>query len=315
MRSREILFEKDTRVLLDEFKNLVEKIANKLPDLQTVEFLLYNPMFRGMAPRSGREEFFISEYPKGGRIPKDNSLLFQELIDEYFEKKGFGVKRESSIFVTGNKAHAEDYVKHGSSGKERRIYAIIPSKDTRFVWNTEIEEASYPILDYINARLFKLVNSKVATRKGLEILSKASEQNFGVFMLALHNILEDNCPEEFVKYWEELSRIFEEGLKGKLSEGLFDFIKRCLKPTPDTEHSYRRLVKTILFSGIPEAKELLEVDENSKIIKGFKNTDLKKAVLSGHEIILSDSFYLAIDSDFLDAHFDEILNIFTETYY
>lgn len=302
MRITEILFEADDEEkkepLIEQFEKFVKKNAKYLPDRETIMTLIDHPLYRAMR-QIGDLPFFVTEFPKS-RKPTDNPKRIQELLDNYFARRGFETKREKSIFTVGSPEYARGYLKEG-----RDVFVIIPGRGFNFIWNKLLNE--FYIDELLDKDLFRIDVDKLFGDKNIfeEFTEMSGAKKAFDYML---DVVYINCPDRFNEIIEILDEknIFRE----EVPDIVYEVLRDCVRPTREALEPYNKAVYYMLkYGDRPEVLDTIHLNEDSELLEAYTDKDLEQAARSGHEVTVSGDKYFAIREDFFDKYREEIRRI------
>jgi len=326
MKIQEIIHE----TLQDCFENFFDKPENvqdyesflKLfsenTDKETRNFLFSNPLYRSDFPSMNWSHEFGMKKIKKNRFPVDTPLALHNILNRYLEKRGFRATRANSIFATGDYEFAsslKDFKNTMEEGASRSVYVIFPSKNFFFTWNSKIHDFYLDdfydsITDIFDLFLFsfeKLVKidgfvfRKVATmfKNDLHRISTEAEK-FLIFETQKRfseeelswSKMKDNV--EYAKLLDEVLKIalkHPTGIIAKINEFIIDALYYVITNSSSTE----------------EAEKVIYLNEKSEYAKSFSSKNFHDAVLSGNEIMITNSHYFYIHHKFFEKYKQDIL--------
>lgn len=267
----------------ESLENFLAEMA-KNTKREIVEFLLENPLYRGM--KNETLSFYGYIPVKKNRQPLDTPVVIQQIIDEYLSEKGFRALRSNSIFVTGNLDFAK---KFGFP------YVIFPPKKFYFTWNTTIRDFTQMLdisADLQNENSIFYINLEEAF---------TNKKFYMFFQNLMNHIFYDTeiLPKLQVYYEERNFQNLENtindflGDTNTLSKVFYDDILSLIRMTMSKNRQ----------------KDIIYLNRNSKFLKEYTDKNFFNAVKSGNEIMITNSIVYYIRHDFFESRKKEIKKI------
>lgn len=280
--------------ILKENNNMEEQELDKLlvrmaknTDPKITRFLFDNPLYRGTTPSNMWTVYFGVKKIVHNRKPKDMPYDIALMLSEFLKSKGFRAHRLNSIFVTGNYNLSLEYV----LDENYSSYMIFPPKKFYFTWNRMIADFFIERLFHMKER-FDIFKIDIKTFMQNRVLfSKFIEKHFSRTSVLLS--------KEVSEYASELASLYE----NKKYEEAEKLLKEFMNKSPS---HYNHTVSTMYYT-IEHNNENLrdlfyDINENSMIIKNFDNEKFEEAVLSGNEIMITDTEYFYIHPEYFEKN-------------
>lgn len=292
-----MLFE-DTLLHDRKFDLFMEQMVRKT-DPKLVNFLFTHPLYRAMKPNpKWLMEFGIKKIIKN-RIPKNNTKVFQNLIDDYLRKNNFIALRSNSIFVTGSKEFATRILEVTDS-LAHDIYVIFPVKNFHFTWNRKIKDFYIPDIESMISNKQNVYDIFLFNYQTLIKDKKA--------LLVLIKFIIEKFSSELSK--EDLDLIVS-SVKSNNKENLIEILKKYEKEKFYNISIFMLMDYFIDKSNNPESYFI--VNEKSEYVKNFTDKNFEEAVTSGNEIMITDTEYFYISEEFFNRYMDIIYEKYFNT--
>lgn len=250
----------------DSFEVIRQVYDNSFPFLRELmrsfRIDLNTPMF--YSGRSSKEIWFKRDI-RTDRYPKDTPQYTHDFIDSVFYNN-FGFRaRSNSIFCTGKRREASNY---GSA-----VYGIFPAGNNyKFIWSSNITDLYSEVVD---SGEFNFMGQETA-----DIVYEITEYD-------------DDLKEDVTI---ELEEQFDS------ENDLDDFEDESEWEDAKQEYVGDHFNETLESRAWDKAEELRNDQESEferQIVRSYNLGDLKKAIMSGNEIMLSGKSYIAVRYDFL----------------
>jgi hypothetical protein len=256
---------------IDPYQVIVELYDKSFPYLKeymnSFRIDLKTPML--FSGRKNREPYFTRSI-RTDRYPRDTPPQAHNFMDEVFYK-AFGVRaRSNSIFVVGKVEEAKNYGK---------VYGIFPNgTNYKIIWSPKVDDLYARAFDYGDFTNIGSDFDELARHMGsddYELRDSVHDRLGEMFDSenSKHDFLDDKGNFDHNKYNEARDIYIDHN---------FDWMIRDMA---------MEKARDIVFNEESEFKKLVQKD--------YKEGDLRGAILSNNEIMLSGKSYTAVRYDYL----------------
>jgi len=268
----------------DLFHDFLREMASNT-DSYTTLFLMKHPLYRADRHNPKYTKVFGIKKIRKDREPLDTPKIFSEILDDFLRSKGLKALRKNSIFATGKKELASEFLDI-SSEFQRDLFVIFPPKNFSFTWNSHIEDFHLDKFDE-DGMMDKIVDFSY------EEIVKKSLDFYNLLMNMDWVRLNKN---EISKIMENV--LYEKNLQ-KRSETAKKIMEELISKSGITKSSFYFNLMKLILKIFPERKiyKILKIPRN-EITEDFDDKYFEEAVKSGNEIMITDDIFYYFEEDF-----------------
>lgn len=281
--------EKEKRIVeSNEFDRILHIFLREMAsntDSYTTLFLMKHPLYRADRHNPEYSKYFGIKKIRKNREPLDTPKIYSEILDDFLRTRGLKALRKNSIFVTGSKELASEFLDISSDTK-RNLFVIFPPKNFSFTWNSHI----------VDFHLDKFVEDDMMDKLvdfSYEEIVKKSLDFYNLLMNMNWVKLDKNEISEIME------NIFYEKNLQKRSETAKKIMKELISKSGMTKSSFHFSLMKLILKIFPEQKirKILRIPRN-EITEDFENRYFEEAVKSGNEIMITDDVFYYFEEDF-----------------